>query len=104
MDKRIHSIEKLLFSLLKRHTAFQEQFSLGVNRRFCGRKFAPSGDKPPPANALYAIGLLNTSFLRAVDFVPDYKVNRLFFMSNPRRTGISWLLIQRRQRWCSVFS
>lgn len=59
MDEKIHSIEKLLFVLLKRHTAFNGQFSIGVHRRFCGREFAPSGDKPPPADAPYAIGLLN---------------------------------------------
>lgn len=46
MDEKIHSIEKLLFVLLKRHTAFNGQFSIGVHRRFCGREFAPSGDKP----------------------------------------------------------
>ena len=51
MDEKIHSIEKLLFVLLKRHTAFNGQFSIGVHRRFCGREFAPSGDKPPPADA-----------------------------------------------------
>lgn len=78
MDEKIHSIEKLLFALLKRHTAFNGQFSIGVHRRFCGREFAPSGDKPPPADAPYAIGLLNVLILRAADFVPDYKVSRLF--------------------------
>lgn len=78
MDEKIHSIEKLLFVLLKRHTAFNGQFSIGVHRRFCGREFAPSGDKPPPADAPYAIGLLNVLILRAADFVPDYKVSRLF--------------------------
>lgn len=46
MDEKIHSIEKLLFVLLKRHTAFNGQFSIGVHRRFSGREFAPSGDKP----------------------------------------------------------
>ena len=78
MDEKIHSIAKLLFVLLKRHTAFKGQFSLGVHRRFCGREFAPSGDKPPPADAPYAIGLLNVLILRAADFVPDCKVSRLF--------------------------
>lgn len=78
MDEKIHSIEKLLFVLLKRHTAFNGQFSIGVHRRFCGREFAPSGDKPPPADAPYAIGLLNALILRTADFVPDYKVSRLF--------------------------
>ena len=48
MDEKIHSIEKLLFVLLKRHTAFNGQFSIGVHRRFCGREFAPSGDKHTP--------------------------------------------------------
>ena len=66
MDEKIHSIEKLLFVLLKRHTAFNGQFSIGVHRRFCGREFAPSGDKPPPADAPYAIGLLNVLILRAL--------------------------------------
>ena len=33
MDEKIHSIEKLLFVLLKRHTAFNGQFSIGVHRR-----------------------------------------------------------------------
>lgn len=78
MDEGIHSIEKLLFALLKRHTAFNGQFSIGVHRRFRGREFAPSGDKPPPADTPYAIGLLNALILRAADFVPDYKVSRLF--------------------------
>lgn len=79
MDEKIHSIEKLLFALLKRHTAFNGQFSISVHRRFCGREFTPSGDKPPPAEAPYAIGLLNAPVLRAADFVPDYKVSRLFY-------------------------
>lgn len=78
MDEKIHSIEKLLFVHLKRHTAFNGQFSIGVHRRFCGREFAPSGDKPPPADAPYAIGLLNVPVFQAADFVPDYKVSRLF--------------------------
>ena len=78
MDEKIHSIEKLLCVLLKRHTAFNGQFSIGVHRRFCGREFAPSGDKPPPADAPYAIGLLNVPVFQAADFVPDYKVSRLF--------------------------
>ena len=51
MDEKIHSIEKLLFVLLKRHTAFNGQFSIGVHRRFCGIYFAPYGDNPPPADA-----------------------------------------------------
>lgn len=78
MDEEIHSIEKLLFVLLKRHTAFNGQFSIGVHRCLCRKEFTLSGDKPPPADAPYAIGLLNAPILRAVDFVPDYKVNRLF--------------------------
>ena len=85
MDERLHSIERLLFVLRKRHTAFDGQFSIGIHRRFCGREFAPSGDKPPPADAPYPIGLFNAPILRAVDFVPDYKVNRLFY----RRLGYS---------------
>ena len=78
MDQKIHSIEKLLFVPHQRHTAFNGQLSIGVGQRFCAREFAPSGDKPPPADAPYAIWLLNAPILRAVDFVPDYKVSRLF--------------------------
>ena len=47
MDQKVHSIEKLLFVPLKRHTAFNGQISIGVGRRLCAREFAPSGDKPP---------------------------------------------------------
>ena len=82
MDGKIRSIEKLLFVLLKRHTAFNGQFNVGVVRRFCGREFAPSGDKPPPAWS-YANRRLDAPVLQAADFVPDYKVGRLFF----RRPG-----------------
>lgn len=78
MDERFHSIEKLLFVLRKRHAAFNGQFIVGVLRRFCGREFAPSGDKLPPAGAPCAIGLLNAPVFQAADFVPDYKVSRLF--------------------------
>lgn len=46
MDQKVHSIEKLLFVPLKRHTAFNGQISIGVGRRLCAREFAPSGDKP----------------------------------------------------------
>ncbi len=53
MDQKVHSIEKLLFVPLKRHTAFNGQISIGVGRRLCAREFAPSGDNPPPARAAY---------------------------------------------------
>lgn len=59
MDDTFHSIGRLLFVPLKRHTAFNGQISIGVGHRFCVREFAPSGDKPPPAGAAYPIGLLN---------------------------------------------
>ena len=78
MDERIHSIEELLFVLLKRHTAFNGQFSIGVHRRFCGREFAPAGDKPPPADADHPVELLNAPVLQAADFVFNCKVSRLF--------------------------
>lgn len=76
MDQKVHSIEKLLFVPLKRHTAFNGQISIGVGRRLCAREFAPSGDKPPPARAAYPIGLLNVHIQRAADFVSRYKVSR----------------------------
>ena len=76
MDQKVHSIEKLLFVPLKRHTAFNRQISIGVGRRLCAREFAPSGDKPPPARAAYPIGLLNVHIQRAADFVSRYKVGR----------------------------
>ena len=76
MDQKVHSIEKLLFVPLKRHTAFNGQISIGVGRRLCAREFAPSGDKPPPARAAYPIGLLNAHIQRAADFVSRYKVGR----------------------------
>ena len=76
MDQKVHSIEKLLFVPLKRHTAFNGQISIGVGRRLCAREFAPSGDKPPPARAAYPIGLLNVHIQRAADFVSRYKVGR----------------------------
>lgn len=77
MDGGIRSIEKLLFVLLKRYTAFNEQFNIGVIRRFCGREFAPSGDKPPPAWS-YANRLLDAPVLQAADFVRKCKISRLF--------------------------
>ena len=58
MDEHVHNIEKkLLFVLLAQHTAFNGQVSIGVGRRICAREFAPSGDKPPPADC--SIELLN---------------------------------------------
>ncbi|MGO5097596.1 hypothetical protein ACTQ34_17635 [Agathobaculum sp. LCP25S3_E8] len=83
MDEKIHSNEQLLFALLKRHTAFNGQFSIGVHRRLCKKEFAPSGDKPPPVGAPYTVELLNTPIFWAVDFAADYKVNGLFY----RRPG-----------------
>ena len=79
MDDAIHSIGKLLFVPLKRHTAFNGQISIGVGRRFCAREFAPSGDKPPPAGAPYPVGLLNAHIQKAADFVFQYKVGRFLF-------------------------
>ena len=76
MDQKVHSIEKLLFVPLKRHTAFNGQISIGVGRRLCAREFAPSGDKPPPAGAACSIGLLNAHIQKAADFVFRYKVGR----------------------------
>ena len=69
IDDTFHSIGRLLFVPLKRHTAFNGQISIGVGHRFCVREFAPSGDKPPPAGAAYPIGLLNAHTQKAADFV-----------------------------------
>lgn len=76
MDDTFHSIGRLLFVPLKRHTAFNGQISIGVGHRFCVREFAPSGDKPPPAGAAYPIGLLNAHTQKAADFVSRYKISR----------------------------
>ena len=79
MDDTFHSIGRLLFVPLKRHTAFNGQISIGVGHRFCVREFAPSGDKPPPAGAAYPIGLLNAHTQKAADFVFRYKKKPLSF-------------------------
>lgn len=75
MDEHVHNIEKkLLFVLLAQHTAFNGQVSIGVGRRICAREFAPSGDKPPPADC--SIELLNVPNQKAADFVLRYGISR----------------------------
>ena len=88
MDDAIHSIEKLLFVPLTRHTAFNGQISIGVDRRFCAREFSPSGDNPPPAGAACSIGLLNAHTQKAADFVFRYKVGRFHLRFPEQRISV----------------
>lgn len=83
MGQRIRSIEKLLFVLYQRHTAFNGQISIGVGLRFYAREFSPSGDKPPPAGVVCPVGLLNAH--KAADFVFRYKVGRFHLRLSEQR-------------------
>ena len=87
MDQKVHSIEKLLFVPLKRHTAFNGQISIGVGRRLCAREFAPSGDKPPPARAAYLLDFSMCISRERLIFVSRYKVSRFHLSSLNKESG-----------------
>ena len=68
--------EKLLFVSQQRHTGFNGEISIDINRRFYVEEFSQRRVSSPTAGTTWSIEILDVHIRKTADFVSHYKVGR----------------------------